>query len=55
MSMSVASDSNLLIRALKGESVERIPVWLMRQVLSPANHLIRYRNLMYQSGWSLYG
>ena len=25
-------DSDLLVRALKGEKVERTPVWLMRQV-----------------------
>ena len=34
-------DSDLLIRALKGEKVERAPVWLMRQVptsLSPTLH-----------------
>jgi hypothetical protein len=30
--MSASSlDSNLLVRALRGEDVERTPVWLMRQ------------------------
>jgi hypothetical protein len=32
-SMSAANgDGDLLVRALKGEKVERVPVWLMRQV-----------------------
>jgi hypothetical protein len=26
-------DSDILVRALKGEKVERTPVWLMRQVI----------------------
>lgn len=29
--MSNSNDHNILVRALKGEQVDRIPVWLMRQ------------------------
>jgi len=32
MSTSDRSDHDILLRALKGEVVERTPVWLMRQV-----------------------
>lgn len=36
--MMVANkDHDILVRALKGENVERTPVWLMRQVL---NHFL---------------
>jgi len=37
MSTSDRSDHDILLRALKGEVVERTPVWLMRQV--NYNHL----------------
>ena len=30
--VSMSGDADLLIRSLKGETVERTPVWLMRQV-----------------------
>ena len=30
--LNANDDSDILIRALKGEKVERTPVWLMRQV-----------------------
>ena len=32
LTMQVNSDHDILVRALKGYSVERTPVWLMRQV-----------------------
>ena len=32
LAMSVNSDHDILVRALKGDKVERTPVWLMRQV-----------------------
>lgn len=34
MSSTVVTEADLLVRALKGETVERTPVWLMRQVSS---------------------
>ena len=31
-----AGDADILVRAFRGEDVERTPVWLMRQVLESA-------------------
>lgn len=34
-----AGDADILVRAFRGEDVERTPVWLMRQVLELATRL----------------
>jgi Uroporphyrinogen decarboxylase (URO-D) len=35
-----AGDADILVRAFRGEVVERTPVWLMRQVLELATRLV---------------
>jgi hypothetical protein len=35
----------LLLRAARGEDVERFPVWMMRQA---GRHMLAYQNLVYQ-------
>jgi Uroporphyrinogen decarboxylase (URO-D) len=35
-----AGDADILVRAFRGENVERTPVWLMRQVLDLAKRPI---------------
>ena len=41
--LNANDDSDILIRALKGEKIERTPVWLMRQVdLKNKNKIIHY-------------
>lgn len=38
-SLTMNSEHDILVRALKGESVERTPVWLMRQVNQNQQHV----------------
>lgn len=37
LTMSTSTKEPLLVRAYNGEAVERIPVWLMRQVFASVN------------------
>jgi Uroporphyrinogen decarboxylase (URO-D) len=38
---AAAGDADILVRAFRGEDVERTPVWLMRQVLQFALSLMQ--------------
>lgn len=54
-SIQMAADHDILVRTLRGEDVERTPVWLMRQVLLKGNES-EYDSLVLKStGGKVYG